>query len=859
MELYDILFFAQNENSEIRQRSEITINDYEKNDPQKFFLELSKIILEENCKNEIRIMAGLILKNRILTDCENKKKEAFKKWFFHISFEIRQEIKKNIIQALNSFYKVIRRTAAQVFSSIVQIEFNHSKGDELLFDLKKYLHYSNYNERIYEAILEIIEFISQDAIAGKIPTITFNQFSEEFFVLIFQAINLPANDLIDLKIAALNAFSSLIEFIGFILKNPVDRDIIFKLLCNQLFSSNQIVRALVFEIFDKMAQNFYFLIENYMPLIFDLTLTTIKNDEERNSIQAIEFWSTIAEKEIEINTKSFQALQEGRIPIEYSRQFIVKSSYQLPIILLDNIKNKNLNQEKEEWNCKNAAIICLNLMCQAAPREIIYQTIPFLSANFNHLNSYRNIECASLVFIAIFDGIGSKVLYEFVYQVLKIFIHYLESTEPDIKNIVSWVIGKICFFNSYSLRGRIIQIFRIFFFMINYDGQIHTTIWSINGFIKYFGKEGILDWCFENISHSIFRLVMNHNRLEERKQELLEIFCSFPLNLSIRQKGYIFSILPLILLKFKKIIDMEASDFSSEIFMLQNSFCRFLNLTVQKYGKKINLAFIYKIIEIIIFLISNLKKFEKNFGLEEELLICIGTLSTSFRKKLTVCLNYWVPFLLNCASDIYNIQISSLSISIIGDTCRAFENDLIPFVEGILNILISILQNNQINKNIKPVILACLGDISYVTVSSSFNYLEFIIPFFKLSFEFEKKSIDFQNFDFFEFYLQLKESILEGISSIIQNSQFFAFQNFSSENLNWIIQFIYQIIQEDRLFRTTKLCLGLIGDLLSSFSRLKIEFQQQKWIFQLLFESRKNKEEKIVKLGNWVENSLGIF
>ena len=61
--------------------------------------------------------------------------------------------------------------------------------------------------------------------------------------------------------------------------------------------------------------------------------------------------------------------------------------------------------------------------------------------------------------------------------------------------------------------------------------------------------------------------------------------------------------------------------------------------------------------------------------------------------------------------DVQEWQVCQVSVGVLGDVCRALEEQMMPFCAELLPILLQNLQSNDVHRNVKPGILSCFGDI----------------------------------------------------------------------------------------------------------------------------------------------------
>ena len=60
------------------------------------------------------------------------------------------------------------------------------------------------------------------------------------------------------------------------------------------------VRAVAYECISQIGEHYYDKLADYITVLANLTFKTIAEDEERVATQAIEFWSTLCDEEIDI-------------------------------------------------------------------------------------------------------------------------------------------------------------------------------------------------------------------------------------------------------------------------------------------------------------------------------------------------------------------------------------------------------------------------------------------------------------------------------------------------------------------------------------------------------------------------------
>ena len=856
MQINEALISAQSSDCNVRKNSETVLQQLEIKNAREFFINLSNVLVSETCDENVRRLAGIVLKNRL--EFKEKKKDCFFvcKWLNSIDLKSREEIKNTLFTVFKSSSNIVRRTAAQVIAKITSIELSSGENNETLSVFTSCLENNKLELRFYRAILETVEFICQETGSINFPEKIFKKYSFQIIKILLISINEIEEIYDEIKLVALNGLLSIINFIEEIFQENLYRDFILKSICNQIKNNNISIRTISFETLEKVAQNYYYLLDDYMSFFFELSIQTIEKDTDLVILQAIEFWTTIATEEFDMNIDEYQALNEGRLFEAHSKNYILRISSYLTGLLLNCIKPKNKEEYIEEWNCCNAAGACLNMMSQVSPREVIYSVIWFIDKNILHKNFESNIEKITLAFIAIFDGIGSKVLYSYVRKILLHWISNMENNSTHDYDILTLTIGKISHNFPCMIRHFLDRIIQTLLINITNRKITYNPCWCLNEILQPFGKEGIADWCFATIFFILLKKILHKSCDNRITNELFEIISSLIINSSIRNETFVYVILPYLLSNLSMSFSYN-NDKNFDIKETQSYLCRIIGCAIQKYGKKINIVFMEKIIDTLCQITFNLENNTNHF-LEEEILSCIGAIVQSNKIKNLFRIKKWIDFLIYCIESTENIEINILAIGVMGDICRTIKKETKPFIEKIIDVMVNKLNKGNTEQKIKPVIITCIGDIA-LTHIFSLKYFNIVIKSFKKIIQFKENFLLEKDIENLETTLRIRESIFEGVISVIQGFQDYnQYLNKVSpfENLKWISDVVYDTLCKDRLIIIIKSCIGLIGDLCLSSHRMKCLFKKECWAFQLLNESKHSKDEKIRIIGIWAFDSI---
>ena len=79
-----------------------------------------------------------------------------------------------------------------------------------------------------------------------------------------------------------------------------------------------------------------------------------------------------------------------------------------------------------------------------------------------------------------------------------------------------------------------------------------------------------------------------------------------------------------------------------------------------------------------------------------------------------------VLFLWSCEFYLQEWQVCEIAIGVLGDICRALEGDILQYCDPIMSILLTNLQSEEVQRTVKPLILASFSDIA-LAIGKDFN------------------------------------------------------------------------------------------------------------------------------------------
>ncbi len=127
-----------------------------------------------------------------------------------------------------------------------------------------------------------------------------------------------------------------------------------------------------------------------------------------------------------------------------------------------------------------------------------------------------------------------------------------------------------------------------------------------------------------------------------------------------------------------------------------------------------------------------------------------------------------------------------IAVGIVGDICRALNENVKPYCDSFMNLLLqnlsvgvreerqycaklmsplSFRQSSVLHRNVKPAILSCFGDIALAIGAGFENYLEFVMIVLQQATSLRAPK---SNYDMVDYVNQLREGIFEAYVGITQ-------------------------------------------------------------------------------------------
>ncbi|KAL0375378.1 UNVERIFIED_CONTAM: Importin subunit beta-1 [Sesamum radiatum] len=318
-------------------------------------------------------------------------------------------------------------TAAQVVAKIASIEVPRKEWPELVGLLLANMTQPDRPASLKQATLETLGYVceeisNEDLVQDEVNAV---------LTAVVQGMNVTEQNS-DVRLAATRALYNALDFARTNFDNEMERNYIMKVICDAALAKETEIRQAAFECLVSIASTYYEVLEPYMPRIFELTSNAVKGDEEAVALQAVEFWSSICDEELEI--QDYEVPESGDSSAPHSH-FIQKALPTLVPMLLETLLKQDEEQDQEDgiWNLAMAGGTCLGLVARTVGDAIVPLVMPFVETNISKTD-WRSREAATYAFGSILEGPSIEKLSPMGYEDAGPSSSLLTPYLPDILN-----------------------------------------------------------------------------------------------------------------------------------------------------------------------------------------------------------------------------------------------------------------------------------------------------------------------------------------------------------------------------------------------------------------------------------------
>jgi importin subunit beta-1 len=763
----------------------------------------------------------------------------------------RAQIKVLALNALQSPVEQAAHSGAQVVAKIGAIELQEKQWPELLSQLLKNMTAVDVanSDLLKTVTLETLGYMCEELEEESVDQLDTNQ-------ILTAIVDGMREDRVDtVRVAASRALLNSLVFTRQNFDNEAERTMIMQVVCSATKSLNERLRVIAFESLARVASLYYTRLPQYIEALFTLTLTAIQQDkEEQVSMMAIEFWSTLCEEEIEILADIEEDNQD--VPRrECSRYVHAAAAHIIPVLLHSTLVKQDEDADEDAWNINAAGAICLGLVAQTVGDAVITDVLAFVEANILHAE-WRRREASIMAFGQILEGPKPETLAGPVQTAMPVLIRALSDEHILVKDTTAWTLARICELHAQRIPQGYLQplVEQLSNALQDTSRVAAQACFAVHNLAQAFehaprqGETNALSPFFHPLLTQLLAATerrdwQDHN-LRGQAYEAVNMLIQ---NHALDTRPVVIQVMQVVLQRLHGTFSMAivSQDDKEERDQLQSLLCSVVQVITRGIDKEIA-PFCDHIVALLLQVLNN-----QNAVASEEAFMVVGAVASTIDREFEKYMGDLFPFLVKGLRNYAEWQVCSAAVGTTGDICRALEIQIFPYCDDIIRCLLEDLQNPALNRQVKPAVLSCFGDIA---LAIGGNFVKYLPSTLQMLDQAARTKVSDDDDELMDYLSLLREGILEAYIGITQGLNDGCNSGLILPQLGNIFQFLEVISQENDDESITKNCIGLVGDLAVSFAHHAGEvapFFRQDFVTDMISEGLR--VDSLHEIAHWAQ------
>ncbi|EJD36187.1 karyopherin Kap95 [Auricularia subglabra TFB-10046 SS5] len=787
-----------------------------------------------------RNAAGIALKNALSARDVQRQQEYEARWL-NLPAEPKNQVKQDALRTLASPTRAAG-VSAQVIAAIAAVELPNHQWPELIQGLLGYVNDpSNANLRVsaLQTIGYICETIRPEVLAMR---------ANEILTAVVHGARKDEPSA-DVQLAAINALYNSLEFVRENFEREGERNYIMQVVCEATQNPSVPVQVAAFECLVRIMGLYYDKMSFYMErALFGLTVLGMKNPEESVALQAVEFWSTVCEEEIDLSIEEAEAMEYGEHPENESKYFAKIALPEIMPVILQLLTRQEDDADEDEWNVSMAAGTCLGLLSQAVCDAIVQQALPFIEVNIKNPDwHYR--EAAVMAFGSILDGPDPTALAPLVAQALPIMIDMMRDADIHVRDTTAWTLGRICelLTNTIKPDTHLRPLVMALVAGLEDSPRIVTNCcWSLMNLgdqlsLMFSENEAppatsVISPYFQGIVEALLRVTERNSNENNFRTSAYEAITTYVARSAVDTLPVVSTVVITVLSRMESLLSVQSellgADDRNNWNDLQGNLASVVISVTRRLGREIA-PLAERIMTIVLQLMQSTARSVQNNPVVEDCFLIAGTLASALERDFERFLPPFIPFLETALRAHEDTQLCTVAIGIVGDIARALGEGSAAYAGGFMGLLLENLRSDVLARSVKIPILACFGDIALATGAHFEPYLDTVVGVLRQAGMVQSNALDYE---MLEYVHSLREGILDAYVGIVSGLKPTEKKLILVPHVPAMLDLIQRTLaDEERPDSVAKLAIGLLGDIADAFPNGQVkDYLLADWITSAL-------------------------
>ncbi|KAI1814582.1 armadillo-type protein [Poronia punctata] len=819
---------------------------------------LVQALADENAEPQIRVAAGLALKNAFSAREAARQQESQAKWLQQTDQETKNQVKALTLQTLSSSNSQAGNAAAQVIASIAGIELPREQWSELMGTLVQNVSAGAPHQK--QASLTCIGYICDSQDADLRAALVAH--SNAILTAVVQGARKEETNM-EIRLSAISALGDSLEFVGNNFKHEGERNYIMQVVCEATQADDSRIQQGAFGCLNRIMALYYENMRFYMEkALFGLTILGMKNEDEDVAKLAVEFWSTVCEEEINIEEDNSQVESADQMRPFYNFARVATGEVVPQLLIL--LTKQDEDATDDEYNLPRAAYQCLQLYAQAVGPNIVPPVLQFVEQHLRN-EDWHFREAAVAAFGAIMEGPEESVLEPIVKQALPILITMMEDPSVFVRDSTAYALGRITEFCSSAIDpdAHFDQLVRALFTGVHNPKMAASCCWSLMNLAERFSGD------FDASSNPLTP------HFNQSVQTLLEVTAQITVDGTVRTTSYevlsafvqhaatdsfpsVAQLSDVIIKRLEETVPLQSEVQSIEdkitLEEMQTSLNTVLQAIIQRLEKEIAPQG-DRIMQVVLQILSTVGP---KSSVPEAVFATISGLANAMEEDFIKYMDAFAPFLYNALANQEEPAVCSMAIGLVSDITRSMGERSQPYCDNFMNYLLNNLRSAALSNQFKPAILQCFGDIASAIGGHFETYLSVVAQVLQQAAA--VTAAPDGSYEMFDYVISLREGIMDAWGGIIGAMK----SGGKTQALQPYVESIFQllnIVSQDmnRSESLMRSAMGVIGDLADAYPHGElVEGFRQDWISAMIKETKTNREfqQRTIETARWAREQV---
>ena len=829
-----------------------------------YMTSLSAELATETSPVHIRTASGLALKNALAAREARRAQDYAERWV-SLPADARDQVKSKVLMTLCSSEHRAGTVAAQVTAAVAAIELPRGMWPDLVSQLLAAIgDLTNPYQR--QAALQAIGFTCEVVDPAVLATQ-----SNEILTAVIQGARKEETSP-EVQLAALQALLNSLEFVRLNFEREGERNFIMQVVCEATQSAHVPVKVAAFENLVRIMQLYYDKMRFYMEqALFGLTVLGMRDPEPKVALQAVEFWSTVCDEEIELSLEAAEALEFNEEPTHVSYHFAQIALPEIAPVLMELLTVQDEDSDEDEWDTAKAAGTCLGLLAQVVGDQIVSLAVPFIEGNIKSPD-WRRRDAALMCFGSIMDGPESSLLMTLVTQALPTVLETLHDSSAAVKDTTAWTLGRMCEFvhDAITPDMHLGALIHALLGSLHDEPRIVThSCWALINLTEHKGILASLDDpdppttalspYFETIAAQLMQVTDRATNESNSRTSAYEALASTVANSASDCLNQVSTVLVHILERQEALNAMISQliglDDRNNWAELQSNLCSVMIAAVRRLHS--GMAPIGD--RLMTSLLTLIQNSAKQPTVLEDAFVAVGTVIVALEADFEKYLDAFLPFLVEGLRNHEEHQLCTISVGIVGDVCRSLAERATKYSETLVLALFEDLQSPVLHRNVKPHILSCFGDIAMAIGPAFESYLPTAMAVLQQA-SMVQNAPDTADYEMVEYVNDLREGIAEAYVGIVSGFRMAGKADVLLPYMDYTLAFVGLVASDsiDRSETLLRSTIGLVGDLATAYPTGPVMVKlQQPWVFEYIKVGRsRGNGTETRKTANWAREVL---